>query len=164
MGEPRDSTAPLDLASDSLESPIDEADELLELDRGVLGAVGSNAPAEPLHRAASSVDESLNKEWLSEELIELDRGIYEAGNRTDVRTRPMPTADRLVFPSSEPHGESEQVIAASAGTTPQPAVGGWLAVGVVLGGMVLGGSAALAVFHAEVTQIVAQWATRPGGF
>jgi hypothetical protein len=41
---------------------------------------------------------------------------------------------------------------------------GWLAVGAMIGGLVLGGLASLAVFHQQVARIVEHWTARPGGF
>lgn len=111
---------------------------LAELDRGVYRGTASNKPPDP-----------------SAALDALDRGL---GERTSLDDPASLHVDANVFADAPPRtGRMASSAPRVATVAVAREVSGWAAVAIMAFGLVLGGAAALAVFHDEVSQIVVSW-------
>jgi len=86
------------------------------------------------------------------DLSDLDRGLYKGDNKT---VQPDAAA---AFNALASHAAAAKAPApTSIAVEPERTLSAWTAVAVMAFGLVLGGSAAMALFHEDVTHIFAAW-------
>jgi len=94
------------------------------------------------------------------DLSDLDRGLYK-GDSKAVRPDAAAAFSALAAHADANHHPNNSGVKASAprmmADEPERALSTWTAVAVMAFGLVLGGSAAMALFHDDVTQILAAW-------
>ena len=94
------------------------------------------------------------------DLSDLDRGLYK-GDSKAVRPDAAAAFSALAAHADANHYPSNSTVKASTpramSVEPERTLSTWTAVAVLAFGLALGGSAAMAVFHDDVTHILAAW-------
>lgn len=134
---------------------------------GLHAILGNSAAAVP-EVAVTAVDAATSKELANHPgLSDLDRGLFTAGDTTS-HTNTAAGLDALdhgldsgVFTSPPVRAARQSSPTFSMASVAEPdvdrQVSGWAAAAVMAFGLVLGATAAIALFHDDVSHIVASW-------